>query len=425
MNANRGLSCNRSVRVIYRSLVRYRLIVAYAIIVLSWLPLSSALHNFFEQGDPQIYEDDANALFAGKLPYRDVVLEYPPYAIAIFVLPRLIGGDYLNTFVLLAAGCDLLIRVALLWAGIRYTRHLTSFAPLLYYCVSVVFLKYVLFQRFDLFPAVICLATVFLFVSGRAGTAGLLVSTVFGMKLFSLLFVGPLFILALRERKLHRFLIGLGIGFLPIILLSFVVPWWRFVEYQSNRGLQCESLAASCVWAASKCGLTEAFWVAVKRWTEVQGTWATAVLPWARVLFAGTVLLSIAVASRTALWVQELSASGLARLLLTPLLAFVAFNTVLSPQFMIWLVPFGALAMLEGNRSPMIALSLATMLTPIIFPSFNSDYSDGLNGFETSILLIRNMTLVIVWVFLVREQLRTTKKCRCRFEAVLVNRGLD
>lgn len=60
------------------------------------------------QGDVRLYESVASDLFAGKLPYRDRVLEYPPYAIPIFVLPHLFGGgNYSWVFMLVVFTAEL------------------------------------------------------------------------------------------------------------------------------------------------------------------------------------------------------------------------------------------------------------------------------------------------------------------------------
>ena len=93
----------------------------------------------------------------------------------------------------------------------------------------------------------------------------------------------------------------------------------------------------------------------------------------------------------------------MARLLLVPLLAFVAFNTILSPQFMIWLLPLAAVGSLDGNPRPLLAIVLATMLTPVIYPSFGWDYGQGLNLLETFILVSRNLILAAAWWVLIKE----------------------
>jgi hypothetical protein len=71
---------------------------------------------------------------------------------------------------------------------------------------------------------------------------------------------------------------------------------------------------------------------------------------------------------------------------------------------MIWLLPLAALASLEGSLWAPCAICLATVLTPIFYPS--SDYGVGLSLMETLVLLIRNLILIAAWGSLIRESLR-------------------
>ncbi len=234
------------------------------------------------------------------------------------------------------------------------------------------------------------------------------------MKLYPAVFVPPLFVLAARQGKWRQFAGGLAAGLLPIALLSFYLPWWRFAEFQGQRGLQVECVYASALWLGKLLGLTQLQWVYVKMWYEVQGAGASALLPWARVTFTSTVVIStliaVLAAGRLSLPVKgnEVNVdanlvSRLAQLLLVPLLAFVGFNQVLSPQYMIWLMPLAALASLSGNLTPALLISIATMLTPMIYPSLFGDYGSGLGLFETVILLARNFILIVVWALLIWE----------------------
>ena len=75
--------------------------------------------------------------------------------------------------------------------------------------------------------------------------------------------------------------------------------------------------------------------------------------------------LSMAVAHRKI----HPSIGDTARLALLPLLAFVAFNPVLSPQYLIWLLPFAAWGAVENGRRPMILIAVAASLTPAFFPT--------------------------------------------------------
>jgi hypothetical protein len=383
---------------------RHRFAVAYLVVVLSWLPFLASLDGF-TQGDISIYKNDADALIEGKMPYRDTLVEYPPYAIPIFVLPTVFGGgNYVDGFMMLAALCDLAIKGGLFWAAMRHGKSLRSLLPVVCYCASVPFLRFFFLQRFDLWPALICVAALLLFCAEKPGWSGLAIAIGIGVKVYPAVFVPPLFILALRQGKARRFSAGLIAGLSPILLLSFFLPWWRFAQFQGARGLQCESLAASLIWGLKRAGLTDASWVFVTRWFEVHGSLASALVPWARALFIAAVVFSVAMTSCAAAHCPKPSIGRVARLLLGPLLAFVAFNQVLSPQFMIWLLPLAALGTLEGNSWIVLGIPLATVLTPVIFPSFGGNYGRGLDSLETVVLITRNFILVAVWWLLMKEQ---------------------
>jgi hypothetical protein len=187
-------------------------------------------------------------------------------------------------------------------------------------------------------------------------------------------------------------------------ILGLYLPWWRFAQFQGDRGLQVESLYASVLWLARRIGNANINWVwpPNKSWVEVQGPLATTLLPWSRIMFATFTAGSAAFAAWIANRSGKLSLPRLARLLLIPLLGFIAFNTVLSPQYLIWLLPLAAIGSLEGNPWTVFAIPLATMLTPIFYPS--AEYATGLTLFQTFVLLLRNLILIGVWVILMREQ---------------------
>ncbi|HZI33671.1 MAG TPA: hypothetical protein VFF11_15120, partial [Candidatus Binatia bacterium] len=249
---------------------------------------------------------------------------------------------------------------------------------------------------------VICLAAVWLFFSQRLFLCGLAISVGIGVKLYPALFVPPLFILAFRLGKWKSFTWGFVIGLLPLLLLSFYLPWWQFAQFQADRGLQVESLYASILWLGKQLGWFHLNWIYTKMWYEVQGVAASALLPWSRALFAGTVSFSVVLSTWSAWRLDQPSPTKLSRILLLPLLAFMVFNQVLSPQYMIWLLPLAALTALEGDWWLGMLIAFATMLTPIIYPSLYQDYGEGLNLFETVILLMRNMLLVMAWMSLIR-----------------------
>jgi hypothetical protein len=214
-------------------------------------------------------------------------------------------------------------------------------------------------------------------------------------------------------------------GGLPILFLSLWLPWWRFLVFHSERGFQAESLYSSVIWFMHHLGMVDAVWEGGWRCLEVHGAIANRMLPWSRILFVLTVGVSVLLPC----WAvggfpvsssdplprtrgEGINTSGLgqmprlAHLLLVPLLAFVVFNQVFSPQFMIWLLPLAAITALNRKLWTTAAIPLATMLTLVFYPSPN--YGDGLNLFETGALVVRNFILIIVWVLLVRKLLART-----------------
>jgi hypothetical protein len=377
--------------------------------MVSSLLLLPALDGYIH-GDVHLYQAIDKDLLDGTLPYRDRVVEYPPYAIPIFLAPRAFGEEgYPGSFMVMALAVDWLIKLVLIRQSFRHSEGFRSLLPGLGYSAAVPFLGFFLLQRFDLWPALITLLALGCACSGRQGCCGLWTAVGVGVKLYPLVLAPPLFILAAREGKGRRFLAGLAGGLLPIALLSFVLPWWRFAEFHGARGLQCESLYAAVLWFGHQLGLIDAQWLFTKAWVEVQGAMASAVLPWARGVFALTVIFSAGLSACAAASLEKPSLSQVSRLLLLPLMAFVAFNQVLSPQYLVWILPLAALSALEGSSRVMLLTGAATMVTPIIYPSLFGDYGTGLNVFETAVLLGRDLVLVGIWALLVKESLRLVR----------------
>lgn len=398
------------------------------ILYLSLIPflfrLSARMHD-----DVRLYYEVTEGLLSGVLPYRDRTFEYPPYVLIWLLIPAL--GGSLENFRLLFAGeilvIDIAVKAWLLVAGLRCQKGFHGLIPLAFYAVGAGFLNFFYLQRLDLIPAALSLALLVAFNRERFFWAGVLLALGTGTKVYPILFGLPLLILAWRQGAgLKSFLLGNAAGFAPLLLASFVVPWWRFLAFHADRGFEVESLWASLLWAAHHFREVEAEWSWVRAWMEVKGPAAEALLPWAKGIFLGAVVLSWAAVS-TALAVTNGTGSGgrvpraaksaleveapwnasfrsVAGIFLAVLLPFVAFNLVLSPQYMVWLLVLAATGCLGQKRAPMIALLLATVVTPVWYPS--REFSTGFNGWQTTVLLMRNLLLIGVWLVLLVEQLR-------------------
>jgi hypothetical protein len=358
-------------------------------------------------GDVGLYDQIATDVLDAKLPYRDRPFEYPPYVIPLFLIPRIFGQErFLIAFPIFALLADFIIKLTLFVSGTRQSKGLRGLAPLLLYCVAVPSLASWYLQRYDVWPALICLAGILWFCRGSYALSGAAIAIGIGLKVYPVVFVLPMFVFAARQGKSKSFLLGLLAGLSPLVVLGFFLPWWRFAQFQAARGLQVESIYASILWFGKLMGLYHLTWEQTKAWKEVHGAIAAAVLPWTRVVWSAGMIISVAVATAAITRRGKLSAPYLCELLLVPLLSFVVFNQVFSPQFTIWLLPLAALASLGQNSWTSTAILLATMVTPIFCPSLFHDYGrTGLGEFETGVLLLRNLLLVVVWVSLVSRSM--------------------
>src|SRR5262245_17790903 len=142
---------------------RYSSAIAVGVLAISLWPLLAQQH-LPAGGDVGLYQAVSSDLLAGKVPYRDRELEYPPYAIAIFAAPRLFRGRlYPECWIALAVLCDGLIKYCLLGAGLLRRTGLHSLLPLLVYSLAVPFIRFFYFERYDIWPAVVCLVAILLF----------------------------------------------------------------------------------------------------------------------------------------------------------------------------------------------------------------------------------------------------------------------
>ena len=400
---------------------RHRFMAAFGIMLISSILLLPETNSEM-RGDVVVFQGIANDLVHGTLPYRDRVVEYPPYAIPIFLLPRLFGeGNYLDGFLTLAFIADWLIKISLFAMGLRQSKTARALLPLLLYCVAVPCIHFFLLQRYDLWPALVCLLAVWLFGSGRYTASGLAIAVGIGVKLYPILFVPPLLVLAWRQGQWKPFSTGLVLGLLPLGCLSFYLPWWRFAEFHAARGLQVESLYASGLWLGHLLGFAEIHWTYTNKWYEVQGAAATTVLPWARLIFVAGVGGSTVISMWAAAKLQRVSVPQIARLLLISLLAFVGLNQVFSPQYMIWLLPLAALASVEGKLWPPCAIALATAFTPWFYP-VPDYYGPGLNGLESLVLFGRDWLVIAVWISLLLETWRRSSRLEPKAASPLATR---
>lgn len=349
--------------------------------------------------DTPVYQLYGESMAAGQVPYRDFPLEYPPGALPVFLLPALgPADDYAALFEILMGLCGaaavVFVAAALaavdasprrLYAGTA----LAGIAPLL--------LGPVLLSRYDLWPAALVAAAVAAFLSGREGLGWAAVAAATAAKIYPLVLLPVALAWTVRRSGLRGALRGAGIflAVLAVVVGPFAVlapdGLADSVGRQLGRPLQLESLGASILLVAHQLGWYEPTVVSSHGSQNLAGGLpdALAVLQTVVQAFALLAVWALVLARRaTGERFLVASAAGV--------VAFVAFGKVLSPQFLIWLLP---LVPLVAGLGAAVLLVAALVATQLWFPTRYWEVV-GL-GPEAWLVLARNAFLVALFALLV------------------------
>jgi hypothetical protein len=339
------------------------------------------------------FAPQAKAIKEGGLPYRDQDIEYPPLSIPVLIAPAYVDEDtqgFVDGFMweMLAFDLGVVILLALgLPGGERRV-----LGALGVYTVGVVALSGVILApslidtgplvlvRFDLVPALLVLAAVLARDRGRSATWSALLSLGAAVKAFPLL----LYPVLLRgERNPRRVIVA---GAIPLLLCAAAVlvtgdEFGSAIGYHADRPLQVESLGASAFEVAGAFGAGVGTAVGHGGY-EIAASGAM-VVRWLSVL-AGLLLYVLLVRAG---WRSRATNLELATALTAVL---VVFAPVLSPQFLLWILPLSAAAYGLGRRN-------AVLLAAIVLTQVELQNYDGVTGLDASFiwpLAARNLCLL-------------------------------
>lgn len=381
-------------------------------IAIATLPAVLSRHTL----DLGLYYKYSLSLLQGQLPYRDFPLEYPPLALAPFVLPRLAAlgrpldfNGYLWLFLVENVVLSTLVALALVEV-LRAWRPSRPIAPALaLYALLVAATAPLLPWRYDLFPALLTLLALLCVLRGRPGWAGVWLGLGAAAKLYPAVLlpvVGAYYLAGDDRRALLRLALGgagaLGLALLPFALLA-PLDLLGFLRYHELRGLQVESLPAGAIILAHSLGVAAARLDFNYGALHLVSPLATIALRWLPLAFiAGYGLL---LAGCLARFREERAARGavshasLLAYMVAALLVFIATNKVFSPQYLIWLLPF---APLLRRRHAAMLLAICS-ITIALFPF---DYDDLLAMHLVPVLLLnlRNLLVVALLAWLLAER---------------------
>ena len=372
--------------------------------------------------DVELYYNYARRTLQGEIPYRDFVIEYPPLSLLFFLPPALLssvlGGISLTGYTWLLHGELFLLNLASLWLIYdllgRQGRSLAERnSQLRLFTWGSVGIALYLLQRFDIGVAFLTLLALWFFQRGRPASLGLTLAVGTLVKLYPALLL-PLVVLLYwygpkDRRAIVRCLVGFGLGS-GLLVGPFVLFGWEglkgFLAYQSERGVELESLFAGVIVLGSYLGLTHAL-------SMVEHGGLGLASDWVRPLATASTLLTLLglVVLLMLLWrnarcqfpVEQFEWLVNAASLL--ILWFVLANKVISPQYLIWLL---VLAPFWRGRAKTLLLLACLPLSFLPFP-FLVDDLILLAPLPFVLLAVRNLLLIVIFGLLLRDVFRSAR----------------
>jgi hypothetical protein len=329
---------------------------------------------------------DASLSSVAERGLADTLVEYPLPGVGLIALPWLaaraieqwttLSGQY----AVLLAGCALATDAAFLWLLHRSstpTPRSGAHRGVWVWLLGVPLLGATAYARFDLLPGVLA-GVALLLVGSHSRLSAAAVAIAAAAKLWPVLLLPAL---AARPRGrvtvvLTTLAIGAGLAGASVLLTG----WGRLLSpltWQQNRGLQVESVLATpamLAWALDPGGHVVHY--SDHNAYEVIGAGVPALLAACTVLTVVGGLLLGALWSRAWRHGAELSPDAVAWLCLSAVTMFLVTSKVLSPQYLLWLLPAAAaaLAVARTDRGVRqltrwaVVLLGATAATQVVFP---------------------------------------------------------
>ncbi|WP_205696237.1 glycosyltransferase 87 family protein [Conexibacter sp. SYSU D00693] len=344
--------------------------------------------------DLYVYSVVDGLVSGGAVPYRDFDFEYPPLALG----PLLLGGGSEAAWTAIAAVALAAMQLA---APSRRAAWLLVLVPLLAGALVR--------TKFDLVPAAFAVGGLTLLLRARPAWAGAVLGLGTLVKLWPALLVGVA-VVWLRDRRalVHAGAAAATVlaGCLPFLVLGGFPG--ALLHFHLDRPVQLESSPASVLFALGDSYVTGA---PVRpdpfKSNGLDGGPAGAV----RTAFV--VLEVLALAGIAALVARRRDGDALLLGALGAVLAFVGLGAVLSPQYLLWLLPLAALVAARGHVVPAALVAGAAVLTRLWFPGRYFDLVFE-RGAVAELVAVRNLLLLGALAATARALARSPSRAAAR-----------
>jgi len=343
----------------------------------------------------------------GEIPYRDFSLEYPPGAIPVIALPAFVGS-YGSSFRALQTllGCLTVAAVAVLLRRGSLVRLLAGVGVV---AALPLLLGSVVTFRYDLWPAALVTWSLVAVEAARVRASTVLLGAAIAAKAWAAALALPFAAYAGGRLRWSPLRAGalVALAALALTLPFFIVAPGGVVHSvvrQGARDLQLESVLASVLLVAERLGLCE---------LDVgfsSGSWNVTGASASLAAAAGTIAgLAAVVWAWVLVWRGRASVTELRTSFAAIVAIVLVFAKVLSPQFVIWLVPLVAVVPGALGASA-LALSIpACVLTQLVYPARYEELV-AKEALPVGLVALRNGLLVAIAAVLACALVRSLRR---------------
>ena len=376
--------------------------VAVALTIAVWtVPLQHGAYADAVITDIPTYQPVYQHMADGQVPYVDFSLEYPPLAAGLFWLAGALPGSYETTFshLMLACLCATVLGVIALARAIGMDVRRQTAAGLLV-AVSPLMLGNLVESRFDLALAALVVWTLWAAATERWKLAWGLLAAATLLKLIPLALI-PVLVLWQRHRVGARSAWA-GLGACLAVVAAGLGPFfvmspsgtWDLARYHLDRPLQLEAVGSAYL-----LGLHALAGIPITVDTSFGSQGLEGSGPAVIAGISTALLIGLLIAISWTLWVglHRARAPGDGRLFVAAaaatIVALLVCGKVLSPQFMVWLLPVGFLIAGRYGRAAAVLTAAAMLLTFAYFPHIYWDLV-ALHDLPVGLLVLRDTVLI-------------------------------
>jgi len=360
------------------------------------------------KGDVELYQFWSLGLIQRIFPINDSMWQYPPLAGFIFTIPQYIFGNSNIGFIFTMIFFDFLILVTILKFGRSLFERkipvsLDGFAGAWFWIIWPILMGPLLLTRFDLVPTFFAILGLIAVYEKRINLASFLIT------IGTLLKLWPILILSILDKKIiRRMILPISIfGAFILIFIEFIsVGSLSFLENQSSRGLQVESVAGILYVIYKLLGGNVEYPFRFGS-LEVEAVFANQI---AFLLNISTLIFFLIIFILNIK--GKLSGLNIFEKSLIVIIFAIGLSRVFSPQFCIWIGGLSALVLIFNNtklKRVILLLSISALFTQILYPAL---YVGLLSGefFPSLIQIIRIVLFVSAMILSFKLLIQSSKK---------------